>query len=193
MFLTLLDCITAACSCERPVPVRLRTTELGTLIPSGLEAHVSADIRVVYNENFPGGRTGSASYSTTLRPDISLWIKDKCYVFDAKYRLRSLMLPVDDQDVTALERDERDASTFRRGDLYKMHTYRDALRAVESAWVVYPGATFLFFGVQEGVRTSVEDIPRPIGVGAIPYRPHESRDNAQIRRLIETLISSSMS
>ena len=70
--------------------------------------------------------------------------------FDAKYRIEDLTeaLGEDEEKETdkAKERfldDERDETkarnTYRRGDLYKMHTYNDAIHRTAGSYVFYPG------------------------------------------------------
>jgi predicted component of viral defense system (DUF524 family) len=66
-------------------------------------------------------------------------------------------------------------TTYRRGDLYKMHTYRDAIRA-RTVWVLYPGT-----GELEEYTA-----PDDGGVGAIPLLPgasHSALDKV-IARLV---------
>ena len=75
------------------------------------------------------------------------------------------------------ERERR--GDFIRGDLYKMHTYRDAIRAARSVWILYPGGDFRFYAEDpsRSVLRSVTDVEAAshaewsAGVGAIPLRP----------------------
>ncbi len=93
--------------------------------------------RLVYNRSFSRGR---GSYSVGLRPDFSLFHGNKLeVVFDAKFRF-------DERDVEELgrEADTEEAGMqmdterlAKRADLYKMHTYRDALRC-RAAVVLFP-------------------------------------------------------
>ena len=53
-------------------------------------------------------------------------------------------------------------------DLHKMHSYRDAVTAARSAWVLYPGDVTELF-LDEGA-----DALNPVGVGAFPARPGRS-------------------
>ncbi len=89
-------------------------------------------------------------------------------MFDAKYRLDRPPFAEGQDDVDA---EERETFSFKRGDLYKMHTYRDALRLVDSAWVVYPGHEFTFFGAEHGRRADPSAVGEFRGVGAVPLRP----------------------
>ena len=71
------------------------------------------------------------------------------------------------------------AGTFKRGDIYKMHAYRDAIPDARSVWILYPGDEFRFFGVPGGggqsgnqAVSSPEGLPEDLqGVGAIPLAP----------------------
>jgi len=72
--------------------------------------------------------------------------------FDAKYRIEDLTeaLGMDEESNSDTdkkkyldeERDETKAkNTYRRGDLYKMHTYNDAIRRTAGSYIFYPGAS----------------------------------------------------
>ena len=84
---------------------------------------------LVYNQSVRG-------YSVGLRPDYLWYRNGKPEVaLDAKFRL-------DRADWS----DETSTATVKNDDLYKMHTYRDAL-GLRAAVVVYPGDTTRFFAV----------------------------------------------
>ncbi len=120
------------------------------------EAVFTGQGKLVYNKSTRG-------YSGTLRPDY-LWIRNgKAEVaLDAKFRL---------EFPTA---GEVGASTARRSDLDKMHTYRDAL-GVRAAVALYPGETTVFYPAPPETRrhVSIRDLLLGDwqGVGAIPLRP----------------------
>jgi predicted component of viral defense system (DUF524 family) len=123
------------------------------------------------------------SYTRPLRPDYSLvllptdlaegrsWAEAErvaervgriAYLhFDAKYRVEKLSALFG-----AEEGDDPDRGAhygnYKRGDLYKMHTYSDAIRRTSGAYVLYPGSEVSKDGRYE------EIIP---GVGAFPMRP----------------------
>jgi hypothetical protein len=118
-------------------------------------------ISVYFNTTFRPGRPSRHSYSVDLRPDVVLKVPEGAnaglHVFDAKFR-----------------RSEQDQGRrFKHNDLHKMHTYRDALRGARSAWIVYPGDDFAFFGRDmTGVRSAPRDLGAVLdGVGAVPHRP----------------------
>ncbi len=85
---------------------------------------------LVYNEYQP-------SYSVPLRPDFTWKQNGRAeVVFDAKFRLERLDINGEDDGLPL--------TTAKRGDLYKMHTYRDAL-GVRAAVAVYPGESNVFY------------------------------------------------
>ncbi|WP_456396859.1 DUF2357 domain-containing protein [Thermococcus sp.] len=113
--------------------------------------------RLYYNKRLTPRRW---SYSVTLRPDYSLFNgnpKKKetkiIGVFDAKFKL-----DVVDEKEEIEKLDEIDEEVQKTGsyttwakleDIYKMHTYRDAL-GCRFAVVVYPGRKSVFFDVNKG-------------------------------------------
>jgi predicted component of viral defense system (DUF524 family) len=114
--------------------------------------------------------------------------------FDAKYRIEDLteVLGMDEEKNSENEKkrfldNERDetkaVNTYRRGDLYKMHTYNDAIRRTAGSYVFYPGKGSE--GKTEFCRYE-EIVP---GVGAFRMLPTslfssgQERANAQSSRL----------
>ena len=144
----------------------------------GIEAHktfsVFADTpyRLVYNQGFGPPRR---SYSVLLRPDFSLMDRENVeLVFDAKFRF-DLTVFDESADTPENERSETAVRRAKKADLYKMHTYRDALRA-RAAVAVYPGDEAAFFALEEGRKRQIrlEDLLAsggPAGIGALPLRP----------------------
>ncbi len=143
-------------------PVPTREGAFGFDLMRGGQAAIG-DVRVSFNRTFrgsPGGGTGT-SYSVELRPDIALEHADGTLdLFDAKFKRDVVLTGSSETDEIA----EEVATTYRRGDLYKMHAYRDAIGA-RSVWILYPGT-----GTVEAHRAPDEG-----GVGAIPLLPGQSR------------------
>ena len=118
-----------------------------------------------------------------MRPDIALAIPTGpnagLHLFDAKFRLDRLdaLLPIADEETDA-ERQQERRGTFKRADLYKMHTYRDAIPEARTVWILYPGSEMRFFPAdpqQPPVTTFASTLPVPLaGVGAIPLLPAEA-------------------
>jgi predicted component of viral defense system (DUF524 family) len=157
--------------------LRLKVREGGELA-WGVTADFGGGHKLVYNEGFGRGR--DRSYSVALRPDFVLHEGGEAtVVFDAKFRFDVRSLPREQED-----RYDEDVSSgdvervVKYADLYKMHTYRDALKTVRAAVVLFPGTEgqgeFYDRGTSEsftlmGVRELVEE--KWEGVGAISLLP----------------------
>jgi len=62
--------------------------------------------------------------------------------FDAKYRIEMVdrLFGTEGKDALDMEHAEtKSTDTYQRGDLYKMHTYNDAIRRTAGSYVIYPG------------------------------------------------------
>jgi len=103
------------------------------------------------------------AYSKEFRPDFSLVIFPAEYSrerrwdeaeraaeavghiaylhFDAKYRVDNLgdIFPKDSEELHEEEETGKATNTYKRADLYKMHTYNDAIRRTVGSYVLYPG------------------------------------------------------
>jgi hypothetical protein len=177
VFLHVLDAV-AQCVGQKPSRVQVRSDELGDTLQAGFSAAAGANIVVSFNQSFK--RTNQTAYSTPMRPDVTIEIHGALYAFDAKYRL-------DYHDMVS-DADDNELSTYKRADLYKMHTYRDAIRSLRVACAVYPGHEFVFFERSGHVRSKPNDIVVFDGVGAIPLTPSMSDPATWLKPLIERLI-----
>ncbi|AUB56314.1 hypothetical protein BK007_10005 [Methanobacterium subterraneum] len=138
---------------------------------------------LMYNRLF-SNNTLFKSYSLPFRPDYTLLIEynsEHYFVhFDAKYRSEGEVLAFyenipqeqlnEDDHNQAIENEiekrdleEETRRKFKYGDLYKMHTYKDAILKTEGAYVLYPGDDCKIFKVNGN-----EPIP---SVGAFPLTP----------------------
>jgi predicted component of viral defense system (DUF524 family) len=133
---------------------------------------------LLYSPRFSAKASNRKSYSVPLRPDIGLELVEGpnagWHFFDAKFRVNRLddLIADEDEDIDAGRAQER-LGTFKLVDLYKMHTYRDAIRAARSVWILYPGTETRFFST-DGYRVTSAAEPLPIrfhGVGALPCSP----------------------
>lgn len=141
-----------------------------------------------YNKTFHPHSAGSPSWTGIMRPDISIRISDaspnielsfrEVWIhFDAKYRIEELShsfgynagepVATEDSNIAA-----------RRGDLLKMHAYRDAIRRSVGAYVIYPGTDEL------RLRQYHELLP---GLGAFPMIPSEDSHKTDHDGLIRFL------
>jgi hypothetical protein len=155
----------------------------------------SLRLHLFYNREFAQRDDVMAgSYTKTFRPDFSLVImpgdlcgtwkqceetaaENGCIAYlhlDAKYRVDKLAevfgVAASDEDDRADRRVEKATNTFKNADLYKMHTYNEAIRRTVGSYVLYPGAGA---GVTEKplFQRYHEILP---GVGAFAVKPGEN-------------------
>lgn len=134
----------------------------------GAEAQFGRSRRLLYNR----GYQRPSSYSISLRPDFTWMIESEPQVvLDAKFRLEWLVAA--DEEASD-EEDNAASATVKREDLYKMHTYRDAL-GIRAAVAIYPGDQTMFYDVRHGCYDALTldtllngDFS---GVGALPLKP----------------------
>lgn len=168
-------------------PVEANRPRVGTFevqVHWDMEVRWAGDIRLLYNASFSRSRpAGRRSYSVPLRPDIALELHTpggrELHLFDAKFKVDRLdgLLPAEGEgDDAGEEAIEERRGIFKRGDIYKMHTYRDAIPAARSVWILYPGTETRFYPATEtkdgvivsGVGTLATTCE---GVGGIALNP----------------------
>ncbi len=99
--------------------------------------------------------------------------------FDAKYRINSITEAFGDGGKEEAEEEKREAKvtkTYQRGDLYKMHTYNEAIRRTVGSYVLYPGDNDQVDGHKFPKYHEV--LP---GVGAFALRPGYRHDQPVCR------------
>jgi predicted component of viral defense system (DUF524 family) len=142
-------------------------------------------IALYYNRSFQRG-TGYTSYSLTLRPDYTVETFpliygstfEQCresaekmgaitYIhFDAKFRIANLDLNrAGDSDAQDSDRIADDA---KPEDVYKMHTYNEAIRGTAASVILYPGQALADGVPIHSFAKYRELIP---GVGALAISP----------------------
>ena len=148
------------------------------------------DLFLWYNKKF--SRKKRTSYSLPFRPDYTMLVKSNKYSFflhfDAKYRSEGNVLdfyekigkePIsigmvleeaqetlnkkEEEEIEERDIDEEIFRKYKDGDIYKMHTYKDAILRSEGAYVFYPGDKQVLFRIKDN-----EEIP---SVGAFPLTP----------------------
>ena len=110
----------------------------------------------------------------TLRPDIVVRRRQpggwQTLILDAKLKFAGERLD---------ELGDRDPSEWKRAamreDLYKMHTYRDAIREAVGALVLYPGSKNVSYPEEKGGYAWA-------GIGAIPLDPGQPTEH--LRKLL---------
>ncbi|HII61271.1 TPA: DUF2357 domain-containing protein [Pyrococcus horikoshii] len=131
--------------------------------------------RLYYNRKL---RPRKFSYSVSLKPDFSLFREGKVVgVFDAKFKLE--LVDVDrfaDED-KEMEENPSIETWAKLEDIYKMHTYRDALRC-KFAVVLYPGSKSVFFDAKRGKidGVSLAEIIGKEGIGYLSFIPGGEED-----------------
>lgn len=123
------------------------------------------------------------SYSRQFKPDYTLAIYPAefeeepeasaanrvAYLhLDAKYRAQQIEALFGNESDEGLDEEKEETkakSTYKRGDLLKMHTYNDAVRQTIGSYVLYPGSDT---GSGDRIRKFHEIVP---GVGAYVLKP----------------------
>jgi hypothetical protein len=179
VFIKILEAIVSITRAEPTGPALVERDELGETLALGLVTAVGPRISVSFNRTYQRAR--GTAYSTPLRPDVIVQVGETLYAFDAKYRLMRF-------EVSETDADE-DAATYKRADLYKMHTYRDAIAGLKAAFVVYPGTEFVFFERSGNKRAQASAVTLLDGVGAVPLRPLDADPAAELRALLAVLLA----
>lgn len=161
----------------------------------------TARVSLFYNKRFvrlpPGAEAWDGSYSAIFNPDFSVMIDvvaddtDRVHWlhFDAKYRLdvetwasevSDAPEGEDSEQPTTSDEDARIISTYKRSDLFKMHTYRDAVLGSRGSYILFPGdadAQQIFIRYP-GIEY-IEDGQQIPSVGAFQASPRHSQAQAQ--------------
>jgi len=168
------------------------------------------EVQLSYNRTFSGSKTESnypngGSWTRSMRPDYSLSIwpyginedeaeKEELIVhihFDAKYKIENIADVVGDvenldkeKENLDKEKEEQSKGTYKRADLLKMHSYKDAIRRTGGAYILYPGkekATYNKMGFRELIP----------GLGAFQIRPSKNQDNGskELEKFFEDVVA----
>jgi hypothetical protein len=91
---------------------------------------------VIFPAEFAAGCTWEAAEKEAERSGRIAYLH-----FDAKYRVDGIseLFPADNNELLDEEETGKATNTYRRADLYKMHTYNDAIRRTVGSFVLYPG------------------------------------------------------
>jgi len=143
-------------------------------------------IEFSYNKTFSGDKAypDGGSWTRNLRPDytLSVWPygieqtqaeQEELIVhihFDAKYKIENLQTIFGKDENLDDEKEEQKKGTYKRVDILKMHTYRDAIRRTAGAYVLYPGS------VSDNKLGFHEVLP---GLGAFAIRPAKSNNGTE--------------
>jgi hypothetical protein len=155
-------------------------------------------VQFSFNKTFSGEKTypKGGSWTRSMRPDytLSIWPdgineseaeKQELIVhlhFDAKYKVKSLstLFGQDDENLDD-EKADQNKGTYKRADLLKMHSYRDAIRRTAGAYILYPGGDGKI-----DWRGFHEIVP---GLGAFTLKPNRDNDGSQdLREFLKDVI-----
>lgn len=138
-------------------------------------------VRIHYNKNYV-----TESYSKAYDPDISIEIFDHSnslsaiYVFDSKFRVNFLG-SVGEYSSTETSFPER--KLYKYDDISKMHTYRDAIKLAQGAYIIYPGTEDKIFYEDSNIDKSLL-----VGVGAFFVSPGKQTDWEKFIPLLTCLL-----
>ena len=111
------------------------------------------------------------SYSGVFNPDVSISISMNKSVhwlhFDAKYRLD---LSKWKSELSGAE----SSPTFKKDDMHKMHTYRDAVMGTRGSYILYPGREVISELYIRNPDKNYRDKNLMPSVGAFPLKPIEN-------------------
>jgi hypothetical protein len=170
---------------------RLEAQATELTIPWGIAVEWQDGTRLLYNLAFSRlSRSQRYTYSVPLRPDIVLEVPSGpnagIHVLDAKFKVQfpELLESIVELANSETQIDQRQGA-FKPEDIYKMHTYLDAIPQSRSAWILYPGSQLRFFGREEKSSiATVHSLPQVIqGVGAIPLKPGREK-HQEIRSVL---------
>jgi hypothetical protein len=144
-------------------------------------------VELTYNHSFKKSDNVNHSYSLNFRPDYTLRIKkgSNSYLihFDAKYRSNII---IEDIDMDTRDKEEEEKRIYKYADIYKMHTYKDAIVDSLGAYVLYPGDT----SPKIFNEKKLQIIP---SVGAFPLTPGSMDSNDEeekIEKFIKDVLDS---
>ncbi len=158
------------------------------------------NVRFYYNRTFKSAESlqKAGSWTRTMRPDYTLTVwpgdideeeaeREDLIVhvhFDAKYKLNKVLIKNENDDDSEeclnKEKEQQEFGIYKEIDLYKMHTYKDAIRRTGGAYILYPGDT------NKQMKGFHEIIP---GLGAFCIRPDSSEvDMEPLKQFIKDVI-----
>tara|TARA_R100001460_G_scaffold40041_1_gene75011 strand:- start:1511 stop:3784 length:2274 start_codon:yes stop_codon:yes gene_type:complete len=156
-------------------------------------------VQFSFNKTFGGENSypKGGSWTRSMRPDytLSIWPEGISETvaeqqelivhlhFDAKYKVESLttLFGQNNEDLN-IEKEEQNKGTYKRADLLKMHSYRDAIRRTAGAYILYPGGD----GIKDW-RGFHEIVP---GLGAFTLKPNRQNNGSlELRAFLKDVIA----
>ncbi len=140
----------------------------------GSSVHQPGDI-------FASNEVHQGSYSHDFRPDIVIERNDKLLIFDAKFKGK--------RDGFYGESDDDSTFSCKPEDIDKMHCYREAIKNVTGAYILYPGDKPAVYPAHDakGLYEGVGALPLKPEAGARPVQQHLERIEQIIREFIKVI------
>jgi len=107
-------------------------------------------------DSFAAPEESKESYSHTFRPDIVIERNGMLLIFDAKFKGKRDGFYGEDACGTV--------TSWKDEDIDKMHCYREAIKGVIGAYILYPGEKSVLYAAHNAVSLYQ-------GVGAMPLKP----------------------
>lgn len=138
-------------------------------------------IKLFYNKNY----SNPLSYSKPYDPDITVEIFDdrnilkEIFIFDAKFKI-----------ISYKSQSEETENGFNFDDITKMHAYKDAIKNVIGAFVLYPGDISEIYTEHNECLGCNDSFCRNIynGVGAFPLNPENKENLSALRNVLNRIL-----
>jgi len=163
-----------------------------------LSKNRNLNVQLSFNRTFKrqGDYPSRGSWTQPMRPDYSLTIWPEeiseneaeeqeliAHIhFDAKYKVKNLTELFGQQNENLdVENEQENKGNYKRADLLKMHSYRDAIRRTAGAYILYPGKDS-----GQPWQGFHEIVP---GLGAFTMRPNRNDDgSSDLRKFLMDVI-----
>lgn len=185
------------------INLEIRQGHIKMIHGSTMAGNRRLNISLYYNRTFSHTDDiySSGSWTMNMRPDytLSIWPGEMTEAdaeredaivhihFDAKYRLNKIIIEDKEVDLEARdkelqdEKENREIDIYKRGDLLKMHAYKDAIRRTGGAYVLYPGT-------EKKIRKGFHEIIP--GLGAFCIAPgHEDEQVPALKRFLREIVA----
>ena len=141
--------------------------------------------------NYEQSAGEAGSWTRQMRPDITLAIwpdneSEKVAIqnenivllhFDAKYSIEHLSeLFAESEEEQTISKTNKDTHKYSRNDLLRMHTYKDAIKKSNGAYILYPGIGSKLPSSQYKLWMQYHEIIP--GIGAFCVRPGDLREES---------------
>lgn len=138
-------------------------------------------IKLFYNKNY----SNPLSYSKPYDPDITIEI------FDYKNNLKEIfILDAKFKTITYKSQSDEIENGFNFDDITKMHAYKDAIKNVIGAFVLYPGDIREVYTEKYDCVGCEDSVCRNIynGVGAFPLNPENKDDLKYLTNVLNRML-----